>query len=68
VDAWFNRFADEATLQVHEIWAEETRQLKAGLITLKDVFPPECHYHPEDDVAMGLEPGDDEVDEEEGGE
>jgi hypothetical protein len=29
-------------------------QLK-GLITLKDVFPPECYYRPDDDVEMGME-------------
>jgi integrase len=64
LEAWFDRTADEALRQVHEIWAEETRQLKAGLITLKDLLPPECHYRPEDDVAMGLEPLEDEEEEE----
>jgi integrase len=67
LDAWFNRVVDEATRQVHEIWAEETRQLKAGLITLKDLFPPECHYRPEDDVAMGIEPLEEDEEEDEGG-
>jgi hypothetical protein len=39
LEAWFDRVSDEALRQVHEIWAEETRQLKAGLITLKDLLP-----------------------------
>jgi integrase len=60
LDAWFNRVVDDAILQVHEIWAEETRLIKEGVLTLKDVFPPECHYHPEDDAAMGIEEEDDE--------
>jgi hypothetical protein len=52
LEAWFERIVDEATRQVHEIWAEETRQLKLGLITLKDASPPECHYHHEQDEGM----------------
>jgi hypothetical protein len=40
---------------VHEIWAEETRQLQLGLITLKDIFPLECHYHPEEEEMEGAE-------------
>jgi hypothetical protein len=51
---------DEAIRQQQEIWAEETRQLKAGLITLKDVFPPECHYRPEEDVEWEGEAWEDE--------
>jgi hypothetical protein len=39
LDAWFNRVVDDAILEVHNIRPEETRQLKARLITLKDVFP-----------------------------
>jgi integrase len=62
LEAWFDRVSDEALRQVHEIWAEETRQLKAGLITLKDLLPPECHYRPEDDVAMGIEPLEEDED------
>jgi integrase len=64
LEAWFDRTADEALRQVHEIWAEETRQLKAGLITLKDLLPPECHYRPEDDVEMGIEPLEEEDEDE----
>jgi hypothetical protein len=69
LDAWLNWAVDEAIRQQQEIWAEERRKLKAGLITLKDVFPPECHYHPEDDVEMGIEAEaeEDEDDEEEEG-
>jgi hypothetical protein len=52
LEAWFDRTVDGVTRQVHEIWAEETHQLKAGLITLKDVFPQEGHYHPEQDEEM----------------
>jgi hypothetical protein len=52
LEAWFDRTVDGVTRQVHEIWAEETHQLKAGLITLKDVIPQECHYHPEQDEVM----------------
>jgi hypothetical protein len=33
---------------------------KLGLVTLKDVLPPECHYRREDDVEMGLEAEEDE--------
>jgi site-specific recombinase XerD len=50
LDAWLNWAVDEAIRQQQEIWAEETRLIKEGVLTLKDVFPPECHYRPEEDV------------------
>jgi hypothetical protein len=36
LEAWFNRVVDEATRQVHEIWAEETRLIKEGVLNYSE--------------------------------